>query len=58
LRNKKKKSKRKANGSLEAGVNAAETNGVKHDQVDVEDEDEEDNGIASPVVKLLMAKHT
>jgi hypothetical protein len=33
-------------------VDTAETNGVKNGQVDVEDEDEGDNEIASPVVGL------
>jgi hypothetical protein len=48
---KKKKSKKKTNGKLEGGATAVETNGVKHDQADVDDEEEEEDGILSPVVR-------
>ena len=36
-------------------MNAAETNGVMHDPADGEDEDEEDNGLASTVVNLQQS---
>ena len=51
---KKKKNKKKANGRPEGGANAVETNGVKHDQADVDEEEEEEDGILSPVVSISL----
>lgn len=51
---KKSKSKRKANGKVEAGGKTSGTNGVANGQpLDVEDDDEEEEeGIDSPAVRL------
>lgn len=52
-RNKKKKGKKKANGQVDSGGRAAESNGVKHEAADAEDEDEEEEESAgAPVVRM------
>lgn len=51
---KKKKSKKKANGKAEGSSKASEANGVKDEQG--EDEDEEDDGTELPAVHRSLQK--
>ena len=53
---KKKKSKKKANGRAEGGEKAAQPNGVKAE--DAEEDEDEEEGIGSPVGISPTAKRT